>query len=274
MASSEVVFEAPSIARAPNARDRDLESVRWRTGIATVTVAGVLCAAAVGVLFSSRPGLSLLACAGMLGWLNLSAGPCAQNALTALTPLAMASSKRTWFKAMLAYTLAGLISSVTTGALLGAVGGLAGFNGASSAAAALIVGSLAFYTLLREGLEIPLPLPQMKRSSRQAFARLGQPTAAVLWGIDVGCFFSTWLTYAGAWWLVAVGVCSGDASFAAALFGAHWLGRSALVWFGRWIIPDPNQGHRLPAVWHTLHPAFRRLYAGVVLGGTMLLAMT
>lgn len=249
----------------------DLQSVRTRTLIATSAVVGAIAVVAVALYLAGRPELSLLACAVVLGWLNLSGGPCAQNALTAITPLAGGASKRTWYTATVAYTLAGLAASASIGLVLGTLGLLAGFDGISAPAGVVIVATLAVYALLRDGLGIQLPLLQAKRSSRMAFARLGQPTAAVLWGLDVGSFFSTWLTYAGAWWLVAVGVCTGNVWFAAALFGAHWLGRSSLVWLGRWMIPDPNEGHRLPAVWTSLHPAFRRIYATVVVGATAIL---
>jgi hypothetical protein len=224
--------------------------------------------------FAGRPDLSLLACASVLGWLNLSGGPCAQNALTAITPLAARASKRTWWEAAVAYMLAGVVSSATVGLLLGTLGMLAGFGGFSSAFGVVVVGGAAAYALLRDGLGLRLPLLQAKRSSKMTFARLGQPTAAILWGLDVGSFFSTWLTFAGAWWLVAVGVCSGSPLLAAGLFGAHWLGRSALVWLGRWMIPDVNQTHRLPSIWAQLHTPFRRLYVAVVVAATVTLAST
>lgn len=220
-----------------------------------------------------EPRLSLLACACVLGWLNLAAGPCAQNALTAITPLAMGKSKKTWYQATVAYTLAGLFSSVSIGVLLGAVGATVGADDIAGTLSVSALGGVAAYTVLREGAGINLPLVQAKRSSRMSFARLGQPRAAVLWGLDVGSFFSTWLTFAGAWWLVAACVLSGNLQFAAALLGAHWLGRSALVWLGRWLIPVANQGHRLPAAWSTLHRPFQRLYASVVLGATVLIAL-
>lgn len=252
----------------PTAVPDGLHPVRTRTLIATGAVIAALSIVAVALYLAGSSELSLLACGGILGWLNLSGGPCAQNALTAITPLAGGPSHNTWYTATFAYTVAGLASSASIGVVLGTLGLLAGFSEVSATAGVIIVASLAVYTLLREGLGIQLPLLQAKRSSRMAFARLGQPTAAVLWGLDVGSFFSTWLTYAGAWWLVAIGVCSGNVWFAAALFGAHWLGRSALVWLGRWMIPDPNEGHRLPAVWTSLHPAFRRAYATIVVGAT------
>lgn len=262
---------APAVA--PDTLADGLQRLRTRTSLATTVVAGVLLVVAVGLSVAGRAELSLVACAGVLGWLNLSGGPCAQNALTAITPLAIGPSNATWYKATIAYTLAGLASSTMLGLLLGTLGMVIGLEGFSSTVVLWIVGWLAAYAVLRDGLGIPLPFLQPKRSSRMSFGRLGQPTAAILWGLDVGSFFSTWLTYAGAWWLVAVGVCSASPALAAALFGAHWLGRSTLVWLGRWMIPDANEGHRLPAVWDALQPRFRRLYAGVVLGATVMLVI-
>lgn len=256
--------------------DADLHCALTRTRRATYTIVLALSAGAVGAGMAGQLQMSLLACACALGWLNLSGGPCAQNALTAITPLAggASTSKATWYKAALAYTIAGLVSSMTVGYLLGTVGMLAGFEEVSSPVGLALIGLVVSYSVLREGMGLSLPLPQAKRSSRSSFARLGQPTAAVLWGLDVGSFFSTWLTFAGAWWLVAVGVSSGSPLLAAAILGAHWLGRSALVWLGRWIIPDANEGHRLPAMWSRLHSLFRRLYVGIVLGATLLVAFS
>lgn len=262
-----------SAIAAPAAAADGLELVRPRTAIATGAVAGVLLVVAAGLGVAGRPDLSLVACAAVLGWLNLTGGPCAQNALTAITPLARGRSKRIWYEAAIAYTVAGVISSATIGLLLAALGSLAGFGGLSSVAALSVLGCVAAYALLRDGLGIRLPLVQAKRSSRMTFARLGQPRAAILWGLDVGSFFSTWLTFAGAWWLVAVAVCSADAPLAAGVFAAHWVGRSGLVWLGRWMITDANEGHRLPAIWATLHASFRRLYAGVVVGATVMIAL-
>lgn len=254
--------------------DANLHCALTRTRRATHMIVLALSAGALGAGMAGQLEVAMLASACALGWLNLSGGPCAQNALTAITPLAGRAStpKATWYKAALAYTIAGLLSSMTVGCVLGTVGMLAGFDEVSSPVGLALIGSVVAYSMLREGIGLSLPLPQAKRSSRSSFARLGQPAAAVLWGLDVGSFFSTWLTFAGAWWLVAIGVCSGSPLLAAALFGAHWLGRSALVWLGRWLIPDANEGHRLPAVWSRLHSLFRRLYVGIVLGATLLVA--
>lgn len=255
------------------ALDDDLRSLRPRIWIATIAVVGGLLAAVAASCLAGRAQLSLLACAAALGWLNLSAGPCAQNALTAITPLAMGRSRRIWYEATFAYTLAGLDSSFTVGSLLGATG-LAAASAASPA---------------RRAWRPPGWLPSTPCCAREpgSACRCRRPSArrerrSRGWGSPRPPSSGAWTSAAssrpgsrspapgGSWpsaWARAAR-CSRPRSSA-----PTWLGRSALVCLGRWMIPDANQGHRLPAVWATLHPAFRRIYAAVVVGATIVLVV-
>jgi hypothetical protein len=77
---------------------------------------------------------------------------------------------------------------------------------------------------------VALPLPQARRQTDGRWAHMGRTTAAVLWGIDIGLFATTWLTFAGAWLIPVLALLAASWSFGAALFGAYWFGRAASVW--------------------------------------------
>ncbi|HEX8083305.1 MAG TPA: hypothetical protein VF529_03380 [Solirubrobacteraceae bacterium] len=188
--------------------------------------------------------------------------------LTALTPPGTAAQgRRVWLVSVTAYTVSGLAASVAVGAVLALIGRLSSASLSSSAGLA-IAGALAGLAAARELSGGRLPLLQPRRMSSRAWARLGQPRAAILWGLDIGSFFTTRLTFAGAWWLAGVAVLSADIGLAASLFGAYWLGRAAPVWLGPWLVTSATLTPRLAIAWSGLEPRFRFVNAGAALGGT------
>lgn len=142
------------------------------------------------------------------------------------------------------FTLAGLATSSLVGAVLGYVGAAlgAGRTGAAGAIAALAVACLA---ASRELGWIRIPLPQARRQTAGGWMHRGSGVAAVLWGLDLGLFATTWLTFAGAWLIPVLALLSGSAGFGAAVFGAYWIGRATSVWVGPMLLPTALDTPRL-----------------------------
>jgi hypothetical protein len=131
---------------------------------------------------------------------------------------------------------------------------------------------IALAVAARELDLIAIPLIQARRASNGTWVKLwGQPAAAILWGIDIGLYFTTWLTYAGAWWLAAVALLSGDPQLAAALFAAFWFGRTLPIWIGPWLLSSATITPWVETGLAPLRPAFRRLNGAVVLVAAALL---
>lgn len=188
--------------------------------------------------------------------------------LTALTPPGTAAQgRRVWLVSVTAYTVSGAAASVAVGALLALLGRLAGASLSNSAVLAT-AGALAGLVAARELSRGRLPLLQPRRMSSRAWARLGQPQAAILWGLDIGAFFTTRMTFAGAWWLAGITVLSADVGLATAVFAAYWLGRASPVWLGPWLVTSATITPRLAMTWSALEPRFRVINAGAVLAGT------
>jgi hypothetical protein len=156
----------------------------------------------------------------------------------------VAKDKPRWFRNVVGFTLAGLATSSLVGAVLGYVGAAlgAGRTGAAGAIAALAVACLA---AIRELGWIRIPLPQARRQTAGGWMHRGSGVAAVLWGLDLGLFATTWLTFAGAWLIPVLALLSGSAGFGAAVFGAYWIGRAMSVWVGPMLLPTALDTPRL-----------------------------
>ena len=177
----------------------------------------------------------------------------------------MAGERRRWLGNVAAYTVAGAATSVLVGAALGLVGAavLPERIGSAGVAVAIVVALLA---VARDSGWASVPLPQVGRQTDGLWAkRFGARTAAVLWGLDLGFAFTTWLNLSGAWLLAALAVLSGDTAFGAALFLAYWLGRAASVWMAPVLMPTASETHRLMAGLDEQRRLFRSLHvAGLV----------
>lgn len=150
----------------------------------------------------------------------------------------MAQAKRKWFVTVTVYTFAGAVSSMSVGAGLGLMGDLLIpiYIGRSALIVAIAIGVLA---LTRELQWIALPLPQAPRQTRRVWGMIfPRSMAAMLWGVDLGLIFTTWLTFSGAWLLAAVAILTGDVMFGASLFGLYWLGRALSVWVAPLLLSD------------------------------------
>lgn len=149
----------------------------------------------------------------------------------ALTPLGKADeSRRTWWKATVAYTAAGLLTSSLVGAALGGLGLLVMTPDFRKPASLLVFG-VAIAGVLRQYGSSPGPPSRVKRQTSDVWAKkFPTPVAAMLWGLDLGLTFSTRWTFSGLSLFTMLAVLAADPIFGAALFGSLWLGRASSPW--------------------------------------------
>lgn len=161
--------------------------------------------------------------------------------------------RRIWLRSVSAYTLGGTIAAGLVGASAGWVG--TGLRGLIDPRWLLVVAAATgAWVILREGRFRSWPMPQLRRQTPEDLrVRYGAPVAAGLWGFDLGLVFSTWLTFAGPWFLLAVTIAIGDPVAGMALFIAHWLARAAWLWLSAWLLPSARVG-----------PAFSRQVSGQI----------
>jgi hypothetical protein len=170
---------------------------------------------------------------------------------------------------MATYTLAGGLTSVLVGGGLGLVGGLA-LPGDVGFAAALLGLAVAAIAIARELGLVAIPLPQLGRQTEGMWAKsYGFTAAALLWGLDLGLVFTTWLTLSGVWVLAVVAFVVGKAWFGAALFAGYWLGRALSVWVAPLLMERATDTPRLLATLYEQRRLFRASHV-VGLACTML----
>lgn len=152
----------------------------------------------------------------------------------------MAGYTKNWVAEVTIYTLAGSLTSSLVGAFLGLLGEWVStiVNGRFGLWFAVAIALLA---ITHELGWVYYPIPQLKRQTKDIWAKLfARKVAAMLWGLDLGLTFSTWLTFSGAWVLVVLTIVIGKPSFGASLFGLYWLGRALSLWIAPLLLPDAS----------------------------------
>lgn len=150
--------------------------------------------------------------------------------------------RRIWLRSVSAYTLGGLVAAGLVGALAGWAGAAVGavIDPRWLLAVAAVTGA---WVILREGRFRRWPVPQVRRQTPEDLrVRYSAPVAAGLWGFDLGLVFSTWLTFAGPWFLLAVAVATGDPLAGMALFMGHWAARALWLWLSAYLLPSARVG--------------------------------
>lgn len=195
--------------------------------------------------------------------------------LGAITPLGKAAhGRRLWLESVTTFTLAGLLTSGLVGGLLGLAGQALGTSFRNSVGLATVL-ILAALCAARESGLLSIGLLQPRRATRGSLARvIGQPWAALWWGADIGLLFTTWFTFAGTWWLIALTAQRGQPDVSAAILASYWAGRALTVWAGQWLVSSDQLTSLLPEVWYELYPRFARINAIAVLLGAVLLVRT
>lgn len=150
--------------------------------------------------------------------------------------------RRIWLRSVLAYTFAGLLASGLVGLVAGWLGSLIPDGSATMVALGVAV-AIGVLVALREAVGRSWPVPQVRRQTPEGLrTRFSAPVAATIWGFDLGLVFSTWLTFAGPWLLLAVAVALGNPWAGAALFAGHWLARSSWLWLTPYLLTSATIG--------------------------------
>lgn len=142
----------------------------------------------------------------------------------------VAHNRRTWARAVTAYTLTGAAASAGVGALLGFAGLRLGRWPAAGVAAWVGTG-LAVLLAARELGWVSFPLPQRQRQAEKFwYQQFGAVVAAALWGLHIGIGFHTRVRFGGFWLLVVLAVLGRSPLAGALLLGCYWLGRALSLW--------------------------------------------
>lgn len=170
---------------------------------------------------------SLVLLATILGW-TVVVGPCGRAHTCALTPAGCVKGfPGGWLAGIVAYSIGGSISAALIGVALAIVGKTIDPGGWAIGALS-IVGTLC---VLRELRVINIPLVELQRQTRARWFTNGPLFLnPLLWGLDVGLVFATWITFSGAWFLAIAVLLSGDAALGVMVFIAYWIGRSLPHW--------------------------------------------
>jgi cytochrome c biogenesis protein CcdA len=145
--------------------------------------------------------------------------------------------RKSWLGHVAGYSVGGAASSALLGAALGAVGGL--IQWPDDWLAVTIVLSVGVACVTREVFAPSAWIPQLRRQTPGRWAKhRGPMTAAVLWGIDIGLVLTTWFTFSGAWFVIALALLAGGPAQGALILLAYWSGRSLSVWLAPMMAVD------------------------------------
>ena len=150
--------------------------------------------------------------------------------------------RRIWLRSVTAYTLAGAMASGLVGFCAGGLGSLipAGNWSRVGLVVAAVIGVLV---ALRESIGRTWPVPQLRRQTPENLRRrYSAPVAAALWGFDLGLVFSTWLTFAGPWFVLTVAIALGSPLLGTWLFLGQWLARAAWLWLAPYLLTSARIG--------------------------------
>lgn len=175
------------------------------------------------LMFLRSPTTSTLALSFVLGWTVL-VGPCGCAHTSALGSELARQTRSRWWAFFGSYLIGGCLAGALTGLTLWTFGNLA--NLATSSWFSWFVMLIGLLCLLRE-IGVRLPLLEVRRQTRWKWvSNPASPINPLLWSMDVGLVFGTWITLSGAWFLAALALQEGSPLVAAGVFSAYWLGRA------------------------------------------------
>lgn len=177
-------------------------------------------------------------------------------------PLVQAATTSERWVRLATFAVGGAISSVLVASVIALVGRALVPSHASWLAPVSL--GVALLSLAREG-GAPVPLPQLRRQTQRIWAmRLPAPVVPALWGLDVGLFFSTRITWLGAWLVPALALIGGDGAWAVGLFLAYWCGRTSAVLIAPVLAPRAGTAELL-GVLDASHASMRYVYLATLL---------
>ncbi|MGI8962878.1 MAG: sulfite exporter TauE/SafE family protein [Thermomicrobiales bacterium] len=119
------------------------------------------------------------------------------------------SPKKAWLTNLTIYTIGRIVSSVAVGATFGALGALTVHRMPADLRSTILI-VLALVVVLRELGIINFQLPEVRRQTRSRWV-YGRPVInRAMWALDVGAVYLTWQFFAGAYFLGAAVLFSGD----------------------------------------------------------------
>jgi len=122
--------------------------------------------------------------------------------------------------------------------------------------------AIALFAMARELGWVSYPIPQLKRQTKDVWARIfPRKVAAMLWGLDLGLTFTTRITFSGVWVLAIVTILIGKPAFGAALFVLYWLGRALSLWIAPLLMPDSSSTDWVQERIYGQYSLFRRIHA-------------
>lgn len=190
----------------------------------------------------------------------------------ALAPLVKVANARTrWFRYVGAYTAAGLAASVIVGIGISRIGQLILPSAARPLEIPVAIG-LAAAAASREFGWARLPLLQLKRQTRSRWWGFGGTLTAIVWGFDIGLVFTTYMTYAGVWFLVVIAAFVSEPLFGASLFTVYWLGRASVVWVIPLLASAETTTPGILVAINAYRPTLRRIHAFALTSATLVLA--
>lgn len=216
---------------------------------------GVVLIPVLGVASTSA---SLLLLSLVLGWTVL-VGPCGRAHTCALTPVGCTGGDRKyWLANISVYTGAGAIS----GAMVGAILGIAGSRMPEGVWQTWLLVGGALLCVVRELGIINWHLPEVRRQTRARWFMSGPSFLnPMMWALDVGLVFATWISFSGAWLLAVAIVLTGNPAFGALVFAAYWIGRALPHWLEPHLQRHPKRTIAFSVYVAGLYPHLRLIHA-------------
>jgi hypothetical protein len=165
-----------------------------------------------------------------------------------------------WLRCVVAYTVAGCISSAIVGMFLGTIGHVIPER----------YRELLFYPVALLGLVlsarelgwISFWLPERKCQTEKYWIHEFSPvTTSIMWGLHIGLGFATRVTYGGFWLIVAVIIALGTSNAGSVLMLAYWAGRSLSVWLSPVLVRTIPEGMGLLDIISEGEATYHRLAA-------------
>lgn len=235
-----------NLAIAASQRCKALIGVAAAAPFATATYGLAVLGTVTGLLLAPSHPVALLFVATILcGWSELD-GACGTSHAVAITPLrGLDPTHRLWLKAAATYTIAGVVTAASVGAVLGIVGmivrALIGHDEYLLAA----VAALAIVLSAREMGLVSFGLPQFPRQTQKMWAiHFGFVTGAAMWGAHIGLGVATVIKHGGLYVVAASALLLGPLA-GAALMAAFWLGRTLPIWAAPALSSDHANGGTL-----------------------------
>ena len=146
----------------------------------------------------------------------------------AIAPVVHGEDRRNYVISVGLHALGATVSAALFGALLGIAG--MGFGAPWGAAGVVVLLVVALLYGAREGVGLPVPIPDRKRQVPDWWRSFYSPAiAALLYGLGLGVGFMTYLTFGTFVAVAAAAVISGDPATAALLCAPFGLARGLSV---------------------------------------------